>query len=279
MQGANHSGEYADPFALVGRNGAANFNRRMPGHIERLAKTRMENEKQQRVRPQFITRFLLVSIGLLVLSLLLYSVAHVFGDQISNAGHSTSTQKLEVIINDDYLTIPKNKVRFQNQRKSGAQQRLDLYMHWPSLSGFSDELNHQFNNAGDNANLIFLSLEPRSMSFDMSGRIGLIYEQFFEGKPHKLDNGLIRQGLSVNGGYIDEDLYYAAASPYPFTARCVREGASSTPFCLRDIHIGKSLMLTYRFHKKHLHQWIELEQAIRATAKSMIVSSNSAVTQ
>jgi len=273
MQSADHGANYADPLTLVRRNGAASFNRKMPGHIEKLAKTRMENDrKTERIRPGFLKRFLLVSLVLLIVSLLMFVTAHFYGDNISKAGHSNSTEELQIVINGDYLRIPENKIRFNSQRKSAALERLDLYMHWPSLSGYSDRLNQEFNNSGDNADLIFMSIEPRTMSFDMSGRIGLIYEQFFDGKPEKTETGLIRQALSANGGFIDEDLYYAAASPYPFATRCVREGASTAPFCLRDIHVGKNLMLTYRFHKKYLPQWIDVEQAVRATIKSMIVS-------
>jgi len=273
MHSADHGANYADPLTIVRRNGAASFNRKMPGHIERLAKTRMENgRKRERVRPGFLKRFFLISLAMLTLSLLMFTAAHFYGDSISKAGHSSSTKEMQIVINGDYLRVPENKIRFNSQRKSAALDRLDLYMHWPSLSGYTDGLNHAFNNSSDNADLIFISIEPRSMSFDMSGRIGLIYEQFFDGKPEKTETGLIRQGLSANGGFIDEDLYYAAASPYPFAARCVREGASTAPFCLRDIHVGKNLMLTYRLHKKYLPQWIEVEQAVRASMKSMIVS-------
>lgn len=276
MHTANHNDSFSDPLSLVDRNGSAGFKRKMPGHVERLAKTRMENDKKpEKIRLSLLKKILGVTSVVLIISLVMYASAHFFGDSLSRAGQSSSQEELELIINNDYLKVPANKIRFSSQRSSGAQEKLDLYMHWPSLSGFTDALSSEFNSSSDNANLIFLSIEPRNMTYDMSGRVSLIYEQFFEGSPTQTSTGLLKQGLSSKGGFIDEDLYYAAASPYPFATRCVRESVGTAPFCLRDIHIGKSLMLTYRFHQKHLPQWIELEQSIRALTKSMIVNPTS----
>ncbi len=276
MHTANHSDSFNNPLSLVGRDGSANFQRRMPGHVERLAKTRMEKDtKPEKIRLSLLKKIFLVTVILLIASLLMYISALFFGDNLSRAGHSSSTEKLEIIINNDYLKVPANKIRFYAQRHSGGQKQLDLYMHWPSLSGFTDELKSEFNSSKDNTNLIFLSIEPRNMSYDMSGRVSLIYEQFFEGSPVQTNVGLLKQGLSSKGGFIDEDLYYAAASPYPFATRCVRKSTGIAPFCIRDIHIGKGLMLTYRFHQQYLPQWIELEQTISALAKSMIVNPTS----
>ncbi len=273
MYSANQSSKYSDPLMVAGRSGNAAFRRQMPGHIERLAKTRMESEKRpEKINPNLLKRLFLTTITLLIAAMALFASAHFFGDSLSRAGHSSSTRNLEIIIGNEYIIVPANKVRFYSQRSSGAHEKLDLYLHWPSLSGFKDSLSADFNDSSENANLVFISIEPRNMSFDMSGRIAPIYAQFFEGNPVPTISGLVKQPLSAKGGFIDEDLYYAASSPYPFATRCVREVAATTPFCIRDIHIGKNLMLTYRFHQKHLSNWIELEQSIRALTKSMIVS-------
>ena len=273
MYNAQTSSNYSDPLALVGRTGNAAFQRKLPGHIERLAKTRMENEKKaEKISPGFLKKTILTTITLLIAAFAMFTSAHFFGDNLSRAGHSSSKEELKIVIGNDYLKIPANKVRFFSQRKSGSQEKLDLYMHWPSLSGYTDNLRLDFNNSNGNENLIFISIEPRNMSFDMSGRVAPIYAQFFEGKGELTNTGLVKQALSAEGGFIDEDLYYAASSPYPFATRCVRTVASTTPFCIRDIHIGKDLMLTYRFHQKHLANWIELEQSVSAIAQSMIVS-------
>ncbi len=273
MQTAHHKNDYSDPLLLAGRSGNAAFQRQMPGHIERLAKSRMESSnKSEKISASLLRKIMITAVTLLIAALAMFASAHFFGDNLSRAGHSSSTAQLEIVIGDEYLKIPANKVRFYNQRHSGAHEKLDLYIHWPSLSGYQDSLSSDFNNSTENKNLVFVTIEPRNMSYDMSGRVAPIYTQFFEGRAEPTNTGLVKQALSAKGGFIDEDLYYAASSPYPFATRCVREIASTTPFCIRDIHVGKNLMLTYRFHQKYLGDWIELEQSIRALTKSMIVS-------
>ena len=272
MYNANQS-SYSDPLSIAGRNGNAAFQRRMPGHVERLAKSRMEDaNKPEKISAGVLKKILLTAVTLLIAALAMFVTAHFFGDNLSRAGHSQSTEELEIVVGSEYLKVPANKIRFYSQRSSSAHEKLDLYIHWPSLSGYRDSLSADFNNSNGNINLVFITIEQRNMSYDMSGRVGPIYEQFFEGAGQLTNVGLVKQPLSSDGGFIDEDLYYAASSPYPFATRCVREVASTTPFCIRDIHIGKNLMLTYRFHQKHLPSWIELEQSIRALTKSMIVS-------
>lgn len=273
MQTTNHSSDYTDPLLLARRPGSAAFQRKMPGHIERLAKSRMEEEnKPEKISASVLRKLFITAVTLLIAALAMFASAHFFGDNLSRAGHSSSTAQLEIVIGDEYLKVPANKVRFYRQRVSGAHEKLELYIHWPSLSGYQDNLSADFNNATENKNLIFISIEPRQMPYDMSGRVGPIYSQFFEGYAEPTNTGLVKQALSAKGGFIDEDLYYAASSPYPFATRCVREIAATTPFCIRDIHIGNNLMLTYRFHQKYLGDWIELEQSVRALTKSMIVS-------
>ncbi len=270
------AGTYTTVNHLTGRDGSAAFQRRMPGHVRTLA---MEKQRADEPRPPMISDgashlVMFVSACLLIFAALLFGLAHLVGDGISRAGHSESETLQEVVIGNDVLNVPSNAIRYSTQRNSSAQTRLEVYLHWPSLSGYTEALREEFNNSGETTNLIFLTIERRTMSNDMSGRIQPIYAKFFEGGYENGGQGLIRQPLSAEGGYIDEDLYYEAVSPYPFAARCVREDSkTSTPFCLRDIHVGQELMLTYRFHKKFLVDWMALEQGVRQWMKQVLGES------
>ncbi len=265
------------PTDLVGRDGSSQFQRRMPGHVKSIAIHRQQQDEAELLLISTGVRRLIVlgSASLLAFSLLLYGLAVFLGDEISRAGHSPSTELLEIVTGNDVLLVPANQVRFRNQRRSGNFNGLEIYLHWPSMSGYTEELREEFNNLGEDSSLLFVSIEPRSMSQDMSGRIEPIYSLFFDGKREAGPNGLSRQPLSVEGGYIDEDLFFEENSPYPFVTRCVREGSqSATPFCIRDIHVGRGLMLTYRFHKNYLNHWMDMEQAVRKWATAAIANDD-----
>lgn len=232
-----------------------------------------EQEPRNPRSNRLVRKIMMVSSALLVAGLCILAGVTLFGEGISRGGHSASVEKTEFVIANDVLRIPKNLVRFSSQRSGGMVSRLELYVQWPSMSGYQDALKSDFSSAGQQGNLIFLSLEPRSMSHDMSGRIAPIYSKFFDGPPGQPIAGLIRQPLSAEGGFIDEDLFYEANSPYPYTARCVRQSSTiATPFCLRDIHIGRDLMLTYRFHIRHLEEWHLIERQVRNRVQAMLVN-------
>lgn len=192
MHTADQSTNYSDPLHIAGRAGHAAFQRQMPGHIERLAKTRMQNEnKPEKINTKILKKLTIIAITLLIAAVAMFATAHFFGDSLSRAGHSSSTKNLEIVIGNEYLRVPSNKVRFYSQRSSGAHEKLDLYIHWPSLSGYRDSLSSDFNNSNEDKNLVFISIEPRSMSFDMSGRVTPIYTLNF------LKESLWQQALAL----------------------------------------------------------------------------------
>ena len=232
-----------------------------------------QEEVPPTISPSLIKIVLAVSFITLIITAITYFAAAHFGEKFSKRGHTDHNRKVELKIGIDRLNVPANTIRFAPHRIPGEIRKLELYLHWPSLSGFTEALSTVFNAHVETADIVFLTLERRTMSFDMSGRIGPIYSRYFEGHGKTKNFGLVRQPLNASAGFIDEDLYFEAGSPYPYAARCVRETTSATtPFCIRDIHVGKDLMLTYRFHKRFLPQWIELDQAMRGYVRSLITN-------
>ncbi len=198
-------------------------------------------------------------------------LVHLKGGDIARAGHSVDTRSREIQIGNDVLDVPANVVRFAGQRRAASAERLDLYFHWPRMEGYSDALGAEFDSPTVNPAIVFVTLEPRSMRLDMSGRIGPIYSRFMSGPEREGGYGLVRRSLSAEGGFVDEELWYEANSPYPFAARCVKEGTGgSTPYCLRDIQMGRGLAVTYRFHRSLMPHWMVLEDAVRKRIRGML---------
>lgn len=251
----------------LGRDHENRFNRRMPG-----AEISSQGKQPKPLISDGFTRMIVwISGAGLAVALAIFFTAIYLGNEIAKGGYSDGSEKFEVLIGNTLLDIEENRIRFSSQRREGVQDKVDLYLHWPTMAGYNETLKSYFTTVDGQDKLIFVSLEPRSMPLDMAGRIGPIYNNFIVGVAVDLGNGLYRQALSAESGYIDEYLAIEQNSPHPFVARCLNETSGGKPFCIRDIQLGLDLMVTYRFHASLLPEWLELDRAVRETLKSMLV--------
>ncbi|MGB3387512.1 MAG: hypothetical protein WBA88_05965 [Pseudaminobacter sp.] len=202
---------------------------------------------------------------LVLLSLAISIGGKWFGTSIVMAGHSDSTKAHEIIIGNNVLAIPANMIRFERARTDGIAARVDLYMRWPDMSGYSAEAQDDFNNVGGTRRILFVSIEEQAMSRDMSGRFAPIYSALIKQPGQAGPTGIMFHEFNEKSGYLNEVLAVAArAGDDPFVARCLT-GASamdSLAPCERDIHIGEHLSLTYRFPRELLGEWPALETGI-----------------
>ncbi|MEW9835736.1 hypothetical protein [Mesorhizobium marinum] len=199
------------------------------------------------------------------------------GRSIALAGHTDDPTLHEVVIGNDVVAAPANAIRFDRQRRDGVTDRLDLYLRWPALDGYSDAARDDFNHAQGSRNIVFVSFEERIMSRDMSGRLDPIYASMLmqPGKPGP--GGVVLYAFDGRSGYMNEVLAVAGLDGGErFVARCL-EGESaeaSLAPCERDIHVGRGLSLTYRFPRHLLEDWKTLDAAIRARAASMLKTAD-----
>lgn len=196
-----------------------------------------------------------------------------FGRSIAMAGHSDSTKVHEIVIGNNVLAIPANMIRFEGGRRDGVAARVDLYMRWPDMEGYSTAARDDFNNVGGTRRILFVSIEEQTMSRDMSGRYVPIYSSLIgqPGKPGPA--GTVIYDFIEKSGYLNEALAVAVRPGMdPFVARCLTgaNAAESLAPCERDIHIGTHLSLTYRFPRELLGEWPALESAMVAKAAKIL---------
>lgn len=195
------------------------------------------------------------------------------GRTIAMAGHTDDLTVHNIVIGKDTLAVPANMIRFDASRRSGAAQRLDLYLNWPLLEGYSNEARDDFNHTGDTRSILFLSFEERMMSRDMSGRLEPIYRSLVEESGRPGPGGLTVYSFSERSGYMDEILIVGDGdTDTPFVARCLSGDASreSLAACERDIHLGNGLSLSYRMPAELAGSWRDVDAAIREKAESFI---------
>ncbi|WP_181707580.1 hypothetical protein [Chthonobacter rhizosphaerae] len=181
------------------------------------------------------------------------------------SGRTSDPTPVAVFLGDQRLTIPANMIRFENQRVVGPQERMDLAIHWPSLTGYSPELRSAFLDDGADAPLLFMTIRPRETATDSAGRLASVYQHFFEGEALPAPKGLLGRRLSEDSGLAGEEVYFEAGSTSPFTVHCLAADDSGYPApCLTEIHAGESLSVQIRFRKGLLSEWAGIKRATRA---------------
>ncbi|QKV18071.1 hypothetical protein [Oricola thermophila] len=213
------------------------------------------------------------------LSLAIMVAGKLYGRTLVRAGHTSATERYDIVVGNDVVSVPANMIRKQNQRRSGETARLDIYLHWPTISGFSDRLSAEFNNVDPATNsILFVSIMPRATTRDMAGRFDPVYRQVVTGAATPAPGGLRSFALSEEHGYINERLVYSSpdkASGRRFVARCQDTGKDRIILapCETDIHFGETLSAHIRFPARLLDEWRGLHVALPVFLRSLLVRS------
>lgn len=225
-----------------------------------------EVEEEPLISNSFLLRAL-IYLGIMAsLTLMLVFGGHWLGKRITLAGHTDSREIVTIDIGRDRLKVPANVIRFDTQRHSGTAERVDLYLAWPTMEGYSREDSARFNNVSGSRSLIFLQMTQSVMSRDMSGRIQPIYSHYFDGQPEAYGSGLTMHRFKPEAGYQDDVLLTAPRGDEPeYAVRCILPGADAGATggdCQRDIVVGNDLSVLYRFSSNLLPQWREIDRAV-----------------
>ncbi|HBF29513.1 hypothetical protein [Rhizobium sp.] len=214
---------------------------------------------------------------LVLLSLLLFLLRDTIGHTLMRGDSSELETPHHITVGLDALLIEENAIRFDKQRHDGHAPRIDLALMWPEMRGYSLNNRNRFDDPTQTHRLIFLQITQSTMSLDMSGRIGPIYSQLFDGAPFAGPYGLTAHHLRPGSGYDGETLFTAARpGDTDYAIRCMNDAASDAQAiddCQRDIRIGKDLSVLYRFSRKNLMDWQKIEQAVVAYMNQRLLTA------
>lgn len=221
----------------------------------------------------FLLRAFYIFAAVALASALIAAAGRWLGPAISLGGYSDDPTPREIVIGNNVLSVPANAIRFEEARHDGLAPRLDLYLRWPDLTGYSRAASDDFNNKDDRRDILFLSFEPQAMSRDMGGRFDPIYRSLVVEPGSAGENGLTLYDFRPDTGYLNEMLAVASQPKgEPFVARCLVAAAArdSLAPCQRDVLVGDELSLNYRFPRELLGDWRSLDAAVIAKARSFI---------
>lgn len=211
--------------------------------------------------------------ALAALSVLISLAGRMIGSNLAAVGHTEDRRRVEVVIGNNVFSIPANMIRAEEARRGGDARRIDLYALWPSMEGYSNARREAFNNRTATRRIVFMSVEPRMMSRDMSGRLEPIYRRLIDLPGQPGPAGLRVYNFAPGSGYTDE-LLVVGERPgrESFVARCLSGAAAAESLagCERDVHVGEQLSLSYRFPEEMLESWEALDAAVSAKVAEML---------
>lgn len=232
-----------------------------------MTKNQPEIEKQALITPNFVRR-VTISVGALLLAtLVIYIGGNFWSKSISHGGHTVDQSIHTITIGKGTLSIKANNIRFSEQRRDGVTNRLNLYFNWPKFTGYTEENASDFNNAGQNPQLVFVDITRTSGQMDMSNRFNPIYRNFIDSEPLEGPEDLIFYKMSENSNFRDELIYTERlVKERPFVIKCLaNKEDNKTPSateCQRDINIIGDLSVTYRYSKHLLPNWQVIENKL-----------------
>lgn len=224
---------------------------------------------------RFMTRVFMVFAGLAVIAGLILLAGRHFSGMIAMAGNTEDTTIREIVTGNNVFHVPSNMIRYERQRADGAQDKLELYVRWPDMTGYKRVHADDFNNASGRHNIVFLTFQEQIMSRDMSGRVEPIYRDLIIEPGIAGPGGLTMHGFKEKTGYLDELLVLGSRKGEPpFAARCLAGEAArqSMAACERDVHVGDHLSLTYRFSRDLLADWRRLDAGVVSLANKLLVT-------
>ncbi|WP_319485609.1 hypothetical protein [uncultured Cohaesibacter sp.] len=208
--------------------------------------------------------FFILIAGLIAITFL-YVLSRVFeysGPSLINSPYSFETSPRQITIGERRLSVPENVIRSADQRAANTLKQLDLVFLWPTLEGFSREKQVAFSDATEASSLLFVSLSQPKELLQSSERLFSVYSQFFTGTPIKGPATLIGFEMDKASGFGGETIYFKPEATEPFVARCIASNDKEPAFCMREIALGGSLQVSYRFRPHLLNYWKSLDAAL-----------------
>ena len=211
--------------------------------------------------------FVLISLGVIFIVLRSYTDPETLG------GFSSDTASTNIQIGDTRLFVPRNMIRFREQRERSSLSTLDLFVQWPSMKGFAKQDAATFQNINGSSALIFITLETGEPLNPAQKKLDGLYRRYFSKSPWRGPAGLIGNALDSSSGYLSEDVLYTKHNGELFLTRCLQEGKAETdnlrPTCIYEFTFEEGINVYVRFHRSHLAEWQVLDERIKRLLATM----------
>jgi hypothetical protein len=209
-----------------------------------------------------------VLIGMVLLYYLSPTPSELIEEQAAPTGVDTP---VTLSIGSQALRIPANYIPYASARKGGSFAEVKLIALLPDLTGYSPGDAEAF--SPDSADSRLLNLRLRAQAgLDERDRLERIYLPQVEdrnGKPGPY--GLTQFSFRESSSYRDEELFVGQSEAGPVVWRCSQAVSDSVAAsCMRDYPLTPGVAFTYRFKRRHLKDWREIDKRVRELMASFM---------
>jgi hypothetical protein len=152
------------------------------------------------------------------------------------------------------LNVPPASIRVALQRRTGAQDRIDLVFLWPSLAPPEPAAKLAPTDAPNMTDRVFVTIAVSDGTPPPLQRFETIYPRYTADTPSTGSGGLLMQSFRNDTPYQGEDLLYEPSAPERFLVRCTRKSGPAPGMCLHEQRIANA-DITVRFPRDWLTDW------------------------
>jgi hypothetical protein len=220
----------------------------------------------------------IVVVGILSLGFLAYYFAPTAVEIMGHAPRpSEETQPVDVTIAGIRHLIPTNYTRFAYGRKGGIQDKIELYALLPDLKPYEPDLVEAFQDASASSHVVYFDIEEqRRDTLTEDNRFRKIYLKLVtDPDGQRGPYGFRRYVFDRSTAYRDEELFVREHNDGTVVMlRCYQDRPRiASPTCRRDLELGNGLLLHYRFMRSQLADWQQIDESVRALARSFQVAA------
>jgi hypothetical protein len=202
----------------------------------------------------FFALLVMISLAVTALGFVGYAVWPSWPD----AEAAADAPALPITVAGALFNVPPQAIRMAAQRRSGAQERVDLVYLWPSLA--PPDANGRAPTLAERDRLFVTIAAATSLS--PVERLKGIYPRYTATEPAPGPAGLAVFAFRDGSPYQGEDVVFDAEAPEKFLARCARTVNLLTPgTCMAERRIGNA-DITARFPRDWLQSWREVEAGL-----------------
>lgn len=206
---------------------------------------------------------LLILSGALLYYYLGPSIRDITGD---NPDASSSSAPVLMTIGDTRFVIPANYTRYPRARRGGQRDMVALYTLFPRFSGFTVSDSQEFNNNGATSQLVHFEIEDKNRPYTEAERFEHIYRSQLEdvsGFPAPY--GLTKYDFRKDTPYGTDEIFIGELdSGEMVLLRCLEdEPGKPAATCRRDTELGDGLALSYRFKRRLLEHWQDIDAGVK----------------